>query len=83
MTTTTTTPIVTIDKSQLKDDLLQAALDAGYTEKEFETFMRREEYRKQYNSKPEVVAKRKQYNKVRNLRFKLIKEALKAVDGKE
>ena len=76
MTTTTVNPTIAIPTEQLKDDVRQRYLEAGFTDKEYETFVRRQEYQQEYNSRPEVKAARKHYARVRNRKFALLKQLL-------
>lgn len=80
MTTTTVVPLTQVPQEQRKDDVRQRYLEAGFTDKEYETFVRRQEYQQQYNSRPEVKAARKLYARRRNLKFTMLKQLLQ---GKE
>ena len=73
---TTTPPIVSVPKSQLKDDVVEKLTGEGYTLKEVESLLNQLAYRKEYNSRPEVQAKRKLYNQKRNLKMKIMKNLL-------
>jgi hypothetical protein len=45
--------------------------------KDLATFINQQIYRQEYNAKPEVQAKRRQYNQQRNQLIKQVREALK------
>ena len=76
MNNKTINAVVSIPATQLKDDVLQAALAEGFTVREVEAFERQLKYRKQYNSRPEVVARRKQYAAKRYQRMKELRMLL-------
>jgi hypothetical protein len=52
-------------------------IDAGYTVQDIERFAGQLEYRKEYNSRPEVKAKRAMYNRVRAEQMKSLRSLMK------
>jgi len=76
MTTTQVTPTIAINKSQLKDDVVEKLTSQGYTLKEVNSLLHQLEYRKMYNQREDVVAKRRAYNHKRNLKMKAMKSLL-------
>ena len=52
-------------------------LDKGFTMKEIERAWAMEEYRREYNQRPEVKAKRAEYNRQRAERMKALRGLLK------
>lgn len=75
---TTINATTSIDKAQLKDDVMQAVLDAGFSEKEYNALQRQLAYRKAYNTRPSVIAKRKLYTAQRNAKMTALKSILRA-----
>jgi hypothetical protein len=49
----------------------------GYTPKQIESYINNLEYRREYNDRPEVKAKRTQYNKDRYARMKEMSKLLR------
>lgn len=76
MTMKTITPVVNVNKHQLKDDIAEKLTSAGVSSKEVEQYLRQQEYRKQYQQRPDVIEKRKQYRQERYQRMKLIAQLL-------
>lgn len=73
------TPVVAIAKSQLRDDVIERALAAGYTVADVERLEAQLRYRKQYSSRPDVIEKRKEYTRKRYLKMKALNTLLKQV----
>lgn len=69
---------VAISKEQLKDDVMSIALANGFTEQDVLRMERQDAYRKEYNQRPDVVLKRKQYAAQRYLRMKQLRSLLAA-----
>jgi hypothetical protein len=61
----------------LPDEKVEQMLNAGFSINEVERFYVQLEYRKEYNSRPEVKQKRAEYNKTRYNRMKGLRELLK------
>ena len=61
----------------MTNDMRKQLVAAGFTEKEVNTFLHQEAYRKEYNARPEVKEKRKAYSKTRNERYKMLRELVK------
>lgn len=59
--------------NELRNQLVQA----GFSEKEIASYLHTLEYRKLYNSRPEVIARRKEYTSKRNERMKVLRSLLK------
>lgn len=78
MTTKMVTPIVAVNKSQLRDDVVETALANGFTLNDINTLEKQLEYRRRYNLRPEVVAKRKVYTQQRYLKLKALRSLLTA-----
>ncbi len=78
MTTKTITPIVTINKSQLKDDVNEILTSNGFSITEYERFVKQQEYRKSYSQRSYVVEKRKDYMKKRYERMKELRALLQS-----
>lgn len=76
MSTKAVRALVSIDKSNLKDDIADIVTSNGFTMKEYESMQRQLKYRQEYNRRPEVQAARKQYRQQRYLRMKQLKELL-------
>jgi len=53
------------------------------TEVELQAFVNQIRYRKQYNAKPEVRVKRREYNKARGERMKQVREAVARMGEEE
>lgn len=51
-------------------------LDKGFTVKEIERFHAQEEYRKEYNQRPEVKEARKEYNRKRNEQLRVMRQLI-------
>jgi hypothetical protein len=75
--TTTINPVVSINPSQLKDDVTTKLNEMGFTDKDIDSYMKRLAYRATYNRRPDVIAKRRAYNQQRNDKMKLIASLLK------
>ena len=73
---TTITPTLSINPTQLKDDVKDQLQKLGLTESQLSSYLRQIEYRKSYNKRPDVVAKRKLYNMKRNLVMKQLREVI-------
>lgn len=69
--------VSSIPTNQLKDDVLSIALSNGFTEQDVLRMERQDAYRKEYNQRPDVVLKRKQYAAMRYLRMKQLRALLK------
>lgn len=78
MTTTTITPTLSINKSQLRDDVVETALANGFTLNDINTLEKQLEYRRLYNQRPEVIEKRRVYTQQRYLRLKMLKSLLRS-----
>ena len=74
---TVVNPVASINPSQLRDDVVETALANGFTTKELDRYLRQEEYRRAYNQRPEVIAKRATYARARYLRMKQLRALLK------
>ena len=72
----TVTPIINVPKSSLHDDVEATALKNGFTLNELHRYLAQQQYRKEYNSRPEVVEKRREYRRVRYLRMKELRMVL-------
>jgi hypothetical protein len=66
----------TFNTTQLTDEQFRALLDAGSTVRDIETFAAQLEYRKAYNKRPDVIAKRKMYAAKRAAQFKALRAIL-------
>ena len=69
-------PIVSVSQSQLRDDVVERALSAGFNINEINTLEKQIAYRKAYNQRPNVVEKRKLYTHARYVRLKALKNIL-------
>jgi hypothetical protein len=67
----------TFNTTNLTDEQFSHLLDKGVTVNDIERFVAVIEYRREYNSRPHVRAKRAMYNAARNERMKVIKNLLK------
>jgi hypothetical protein len=67
----------TFNTTSLSDEQFRSLLDQGFTVKDIESFSSQLEYRKEYNKRPDVVAKRKVYSQLRNTKMKMLREILK------
>ena len=56
----------------------QLATKLGVSEKDIIAYLKREQYRSEYNKRPAVVERRKEYNKQRNAKLTLIKQLVAA-----
>jgi hypothetical protein len=63
--------------TSIPDEKFRELIDLGFTVKEIEKLHAMQEYRRDYNSRPEVKAKRALYNQVRYERMKQIRGLLK------
>ena len=70
------TPVVAVQKSQLKDDLEAKLTANGFSLKDLERLQKQQEYREKYNQREEVRERRKQYQKERYERMKLLKSLI-------
>jgi hypothetical protein len=70
-------PVTSINPNQLRDDVIETALANGFTREDVERLERQDAYRKAYNSRPEVVEKRKLYTHKRYLHMKALRALLK------
>jgi hypothetical protein len=70
------TAVVSIDKTNLKDDVEAMLKLNGYTLQDLKMVEKQNEYRRLYNLRPEVVAKRKVYSQKRYLKMKMLKALL-------
>ena len=71
------TPIVNVPKEQLHDDVVEKMVAAGFSEQDLATYLKQLTYRKQYNNRPEVKARRAEYAKARAAKMKMIASLLK------
>ena len=69
----TINPTISINPNQLHDDVVERALANGFSMNEIERYLSQQEYRKAYNLRPEVKAKRAE----RYLRMKELRSLLK------
>lgn len=76
MTTKTITPIVNIDKVNLKDDIADLLTTNGFTLVDYERLQKQQQYRKMYSQREDVVAKRRVYTKMRYERMKQLRGLL-------
>lgn len=67
----------TFNTTQLSDENFNKLINAGFTINEIERFTNQLEYRREYNSRPDVKEKRKLYTAKRNLRLSLLAKILK------
>lgn len=74
-------PVVAVNPSQLKDDVVSIALANGFTREDITRMEKQDEYRRQYNLRPEVVEKRKAYAAKRYLKMKALRELLRSNVG--
>jgi hypothetical protein len=74
---TMTTESKTFNTTSFSDEQFRRMLDAGFTVQQIEAANAQIEYRREYNQRPEVKAKRAAYNAERNERLKMIKSLLK------
>jgi hypothetical protein len=72
----TVTPIATIAKVQLKDDVESLLLANGFNLNDLAKLEKQLEYRKQYSQRSEVKEKRAAYSKQRYLKMKVLKALL-------
>jgi hypothetical protein len=72
----TITPTITLDPSQLKDDLETSLTSHGLTLKDVERYQRQVEYRRQYSLRPDVKEKRREYSRQRNLKMRILRDLL-------
>jgi hypothetical protein len=77
MTTTKVTPVVAIPKVQLKDDVELMLIENGFTINDLARLERQQQYRREYSQRPNVVEKRKMYNKQRYVRMQMLKSLLR------
>lgn len=77
MKTQTINPVVAVQPSQLRDDVLELALANGFSLADVERLERQNEYRKAYSQRPNVVAKRKAYSAQRYEKMKVLRNLLK------
>ena len=77
MKTKTISPVVAVQPSQLRDDVIELAIANGYTREDVERLERQNEYRKAYSARPNVVAKRKIYSARRYEKMKVLSNLLK------
>jgi DNA-binding transcriptional MerR regulator len=71
------TPEKEFNTTNLNDEEFKRLRDAGFSVKEIENFYAALAYRKEYNSRPDVKEKRKQYSAQRYNRTKMLREILK------
>lgn len=69
--------ITRMNTTSLSDETFSRMLEAGFSISEVERWYAQTEYRKEYNSRPEVVAKRKAYTVRRNARMSILSKLLK------
>jgi len=72
----TITPVATIAKVQLKDDVESLLLANGFNLNDLARLEKQLEYRKRYSQRPEVKEKRAAYSKQRYLKMKVLKALL-------
>ena len=72
----TITPVATIAKVQLKDDVESLLLANGFNLNDLAKLEKQLEYRKRYSQRPEVKEKRAAYSKQRYLKMKVLKALL-------
>lgn len=70
-------PITAVQPSQLKDDVVSIALANGFTREDITRMEKQDEYRRHYNARPDVVAKRKEYTHKRYLKMKALRDLLR------
>jgi hypothetical protein len=68
---------VNVVTSNKPNGLEAKLLELGFTSLDIERLQKNEQYRKEYNKRPEVVAKRAAYMKARYERMKVLKGLLK------
>lgn len=68
-----------LNTTNLPDEQFVQLTEAGFSIQEIERWYAQIEYRKEYNSRPEVREKRKQYTKNRYERMKQLSALLKEV----
>ena len=75
--TKTLTPVVSVNASQLRDDVMETALANGFTQQDVERLERQIAYRKSYSKRPDVIAKRREYSAKRYAKMKVLSQLLK------
>lgn len=68
-----------LNTTSLSDEKFTQLVEAGFSIQEVERWYAQIEYRKEYNARPEVREKRKQYTKTRYERMKQLSSLLKEV----
>ena len=79
MKTKSINAVVSINPSQLRDDVIELAIANGYTREDVERLEKQNEYRRQYSLRPNVVAKRKLYSAARYEKMKVLRSLLKHI----
>ena len=69
-------PVISVPATQRKDDIIAAAIAAGFTMHDVERFEKQQQYRKEYNQRPDRVQARKEYMKKRYERTKQLRALL-------
>ena len=72
----TITPVVTIEKVNLKDDVESLLLSNGFNLNDLRRLEHQQQYRREYSQRQHVVEKRKEYNKKRYLKMQHLKQLL-------
>jgi hypothetical protein len=73
----TITPVATINVAQLKDDVETMLTENGFTLNDLARLEKQQAYRREYAQRPNVVEKRKEYNKQRYVRMQMLKSLLR------
>lgn len=66
-----------VNTTTIPDEKFGTLIEAGFTVKEIEAWYAKEEYRREYNARPEVKARRAEYNQKRNARMSTLRMILK------
>lgn len=69
--------VASINPTQLKDDVEAMLTAAGFTLNDLRRYEDQVAYRKEYATRPDVIAARKEYNRKRALKMKALRELLK------
>lgn len=78
-TNKTVVAITQVDNAQLRDDVVERALANGFTINELASYERSVQYRKQYATRPDVIAKRKAYSARRYKKQQELRNLLKGL----
>jgi len=66
-----------VNTTELSDEKFVKLVNAGFKVSEIERWYAQVAYRHEYNLRPDVQAKRKAYNQVRNQRISMLNKLLK------